>query len=163
MNKKSISIITLTLISVFFQGCCLSNNKEAKMTRELGEKAYAYIESQQLYELLNDLVQKAIKGSDYDIDKYIYVRNLVHDESYRELFEVFDVRLLKGLGDEQFLRALKRQDRELQDNVCNSLMRDQWNVDDDEQYKAAKERPEYDYPKTKTYVFELSKSWFHSH
>jgi len=161
MNNKGIGIITVTLISVCFQGCYFSNNKEAKMTRELGEKAYSYIGSSELYELFNDLVQKAIKGNDYDIDKYIYVRNLVHDESYRELFEVFDVRLLKGLGDEQFLRALKRQDRELQDNVCNSLMRDQWNVDGyEEEYNVAKARPEYKYPKTKKYVFELSKSWY---
>jgi uncharacterized protein YijF (DUF1287 family) len=131
------------------------------MTRELGEKAYSYIGSSQLYELFNDLIQKAIKGNDYDIDKYIYVRNLVHDASYRELFEVFDVRLLKGLGDEQFLRALKRQDRELQDNVCSSLMRDQWNVDAyEEEFNAAKARSEYEYPKTKEYVFELSKSWY---
>ncbi len=158
---KTACVIGIVLISVCFQGCCLSNNKEAKMTRELGVKAYSYIEPAQLDELLKDLVQKAITGGDYDIDKYIYVHKLIHNATNGELIGDYDVELLKGLGDARFMKALKRQNRELQWNLCGSLLRFYWNVDGwKEQYDAAKARPEYQYPKTKKYVFELSKSWY---
>jgi hypothetical protein len=161
---KGICTVVIALVSMYFQGCCSDCYKQIRINKELGEKAYAYLESSQVDRLLKDLVQKAIKGGDYDIDKYIYVRNLILDASYRELYEDYDVDLLKGLGDDQFLKALKRQDRELQGNVCGSLLRYQWNIDaDDEEYDAAKIRPEHDYPKTKAYVFALTKSWFHRH
>lgn len=159
--NKSISLIVIAFISFYFQGCCSDCQKQMRMNKELGEMAYSYVHSPQLDRLLKDLVQKAIEGGDYDIDKYIYVRNLIHNEYDRELFEDYDVELLKGLGDVRFLKALKRQDGDSQDDICGSLMRYQWNVDGwKEQYDAAKVQPELEYPKTKEYVFELSKSWY---
>jgi hypothetical protein len=153
-------MIAIALVTVFFQGCCSDCQKQLRINKELGEMAYSSLDYSEMDELLNKLIKKAIKGSDCDIDKYIYVRTLIHDDGYYG-FEDRDVELLKGLGDVRFLESLKRQDRELQDDVCGNLMRYQWNIDaDDEAYDAAKARPEYEYPKTKEYVFELSKSWY---
>jgi hypothetical protein len=160
-NTKNICMIVIALVTMYFQGCCSDCQKQVKINKELSEMAYAYVHSPQLDRLLKDLVQEAIKGNDYNIDKYIYVRKLIHNEHDQELFEDYDVDLLKGLGDVRFLKALKRQDGDSQDDVCGSLMRYQWHIDaDEEEYNAAKERPEYDYPKTKVYVFELTYSWY---
>lgn len=146
----------ITLIAVYLQGCCSDCYKQVKINKELGERAYSQLDYSQLDKLLDEYLKKAIEGSDYDIDKYIYVRNLIRDEGYYG-FEDRDVELLKKLGDIRFLRALKRQDRELQGNMCSILIRYQWNVDDSDMYKEAKKRPEYEYPKTKDFVFELLK------
>lgn len=157
---KIICIVLIVLVSMYIQGCCSDCQKQVRMNKELGEMAYAYVHPPQLDRLLEDLVKEAINGSDYSIDKYIYARTLIQNDADIELLEDYDVQLLKGLGDERFLTALKRQDRELQDDVCDSLLRGQWHVDDGDMYKEAKKQPEYEYPKTKVHVFELSKSWF---
>jgi len=121
-NLKIICAIGIMSISACFQGCCSDCYRQKEMYRELGDMAYAALDNPQRDELLNELIEKAINGKNYDFDKYIYVRTLIHDQGYYG-FEDRDVELLRGLGDKRFLCALKRQDGELQGRVCSNLIR----------------------------------------
>jgi len=140
---------------VSLTGGHLNCDEIMQLYKELGETAFSQLSFSQTESVLAQLLTDVKMYKKGAVDKYFLVRAFIRDEAMAEMVEDVDVALLHALGDEQYLRALKKQSRAIQDSAASSLLRYQWNVDDNDRFVQAKNAEENEYPKTKDYVFSV--------
>jgi len=148
---------TAAFIGMLF-GCGCSNCcKERRIYKGIAEYGIGKLSVPQTETVFDWLIGDVKRGKKDAIDKCFFMHTVFREAYKAELLEDFDVALLHALGDEPYLQALKKQPREIQGSAASSLIRYQWNVDDEDQFVQALSLREAQYPKTKEYVFRLSR------